>query len=204
MAADAEQRIIDLYERHADDWARERGDRLVLEKNWLDRFTALLPEAATVLDLGCGSGMPIAGHLIERGCRVTGVDSSPAMIGRCARRFPGHEWLVGDMRTSAPDRTFHGILAWDSFFHLAPDDQRRMFPVFGTRAAAGAALMFTSGPTADVRIGTYHGEPLYHASLDSDEYRELLHVNGFEVVAHIAEDPGCGLHTVWLARRAER
>lgn len=201
MTSDAEQHVIGLYERHAHAWARQRGDRLVLEQAWLDRFTAPLPDSAAVIDLGCGNGMPIAGHLLARGYRVTGVDSSAAMIDMARARFPDQEWRVGDMRTLAPWRRFDGILAWDSFFHLAPADQRRMFPIFGLLAAPGAALMFTSGPVADVRIGSFEGEPLYHASLDPNEYRALLRDNGFEVLAHRAEDPDCGLHTIWLARR---
>lgn len=201
MTTDAEQHVIGLYERHADEWARQRGDRLVLEKGWLERFTALLPDTAAVIDLGCGTGMPIAGHLVARGFRVTGVDSSAAMIGMARARFPDQEWHVGDMRTSAPRQQFDGILAWDSFFHLCPADQRRMFPIFGRLAAPGAALMFTSGPVADVRIGSFEGEPLYHASLDGEEYRALLRDNGFEVLDYRAEDPDCGLHTIWLARR---
>jgi len=32
------------------------------------------------------------------------------------------------------------------------------------------------------------------------EYRQLISANGFGVVAHRAEDPDCGGHTVWLAR----
>jgi hypothetical protein len=51
-----------------------------------------------------------------------------------------------------------------------------------------------------VAIGSYRGEPLYHASLSEAEYRSLLPQHGFEVVAHVAEDPECGGHTVWLAQ----
>src|SRR3954469_1600763 len=69
---------------------------------------------------------------------------------------------------------FDGILAWDSFFHLRPGDQRAMFPVFRDHAAPGASLLFTSGPRAGVAMGEWQGEPLYHASLDPDEYRALL------------------------------
>jgi cyclopropane fatty-acyl-phospholipid synthase-like methyltransferase len=181
-------------------WSVDRGDRLV-EKVWLDCFLALLPEAPTVLDLGCGTGAPIARYLIEHRCRVTGLDAASAMIEMCVDRFPEHQWYVGDMRTVAMDRTFDGILAWDSFFHLQPTDQRRMIPVFKRHASVGGALMFTSGPSAGERIGSYQDEPLYHASLDSAEYRELLHENCFDVVTHIVEDPDCGMHTVWLARR---
>jgi trans-aconitate methyltransferase len=193
-------RVIGLYQRHAGVWSVDRGDRLV-EKVWLDRFLALLPEAPTVLDLGCGTGTPISRYLIEHRCRVTGLDASSAMIEMCVDRFPEHQWHVGDMRTLALDCTFDGILAWDSFFHLPSADQRRMIPVFKHHASPSGALMFTSGPSAGERIGSYHDEPLYHASLDSAEYRELLHENGFDVVAHVVEDPDCGMHTVWLARR---
>jgi SAM-dependent methyltransferase len=192
-------RVIEIYQRYADAWSRDRGDQL-LEKAWLDHFLALLPDAASVLDIGCGTGTPIAAYFIEQRCRVTGVDASSAMISECAQRFPNHEWHVGDMRSVALDQKFNGILAWDSFFHLPPADQRRMFAIFGRHAAPGGALMFTSGPSAGERVGSYRGEPLYHASLDPAEYRQLLHDNSFEVVAHVVEDPGCGWHTVWIAQ----
>ena len=104
--------------------------------------------------------MPIARYLIERGCRVTGVDGASAMVTMCVDRFPEHEWLVADMRTLALNRAFNGILAWDSFFHLAQADQRRMFAIFKRHAASGAALMFTRGPSAGEQMGAYQGEPL--------------------------------------------
>ena len=105
------------------------------------------------------------------------------------------------MRSLSLDRRFGGLIAWDSLFHLAPDEQRLMFPVFRDHALPGAPLLFTSGPAAGEAIGTLQGEPLYHASLGPGEYRLLLGWHGFDVVAHAAEDPDCGGHTVWLARR---
>ncbi len=141
-------------------------------------------------------------YLIEHRCRMTGVDASSAMITMAADRFPDHGWLVADMRSLDLNRKFDGIIAWDSSFHLSAADQRRMFPIFKRHAAPGAALMFTSGPSAGERIGQYRGEPLYHASLDTVEYRTLLRDNGFDVVTHVVEDPTCGAHTIWLARMA--
>ena len=107
------------------------------------------------------------------------------------------------MRGLALDERFHGVLAWDSFFFLIPDEQRRMFPTFAAHTAGGGVLMFTSGPKAGVRIGEFEGEPLYHASLDAGEYEALLDRHGFDVLAHAAEDPDCGGHTVWLAQRRQ-
>ena len=80
-----------------------------------------------MLDIGCGSGEPIARYLVEQGCNVTGVDSSPDLIALCAASFPDLAWHVADMRTLSLARRFDGLLAWDSFFHLGHDDQRRMF-----------------------------------------------------------------------------
>jgi hypothetical protein len=60
--------------------------------------------------------------------------------------------------------------------------------------------MFTSGPSHGEAIGTFGGEPLYHGSLAPCEYRALLAEQGFEVLDHLAEDPACGGHTIWLAR----
>jgi trans-aconitate methyltransferase len=198
MALAAEQ-IVDLYERHARDFDQERG-RSLWEKAWLDRFLALLPTRASLLDIGCGCGEPIARYLLERNHTVTGIDSSATLIEMCRSRFPEQEWIVSDMRELSLDRVFQGLLAWNSYFHLCPDDQRCIFPIFRMHAAPGAALLFTSGPGHGEAIGTWHGEPLYHGSLDEAEYRALLAQNGFSVVSHIVEDPSCGQHTVWLAQ----
>jgi SAM-dependent methyltransferase len=192
--------IIGLYQRKAQDWIDSRARSNLFEKPWLDRFRALLPPAAPILDIGCGSAQPMAAHLIGVGHPVLGVDSSPAMIDACRRDYPAQEWLVADMRALALQRTFSGLLAWDSFFHLCPDDQRSMFPVFRAHASPQAALMYTSGPAHGEAIVNLAGEPLYHASLDAAEYRSLLDRNGFRVVSHIVEDPDCGGHTIWLAQ----
>jgi SAM-dependent methyltransferase len=199
-AAEEATRIIDLYQRNAQDWIESRTRTRLIEKPWLDRYRALLAPAAPILDIGCGSAAPMAAYLIELGYPVVGVDSSPAMIDACRRHFPTQEWIVADMRKLALPRKFSGMLAWDSFFHLCHDDQRSMFPVFRAHAAPRAALMFTSGPAHGEAIGSFAGEPLYHASLDPAEYRSLLDRSGFRVVSHVVEDPGCGGHTLWLAQ----
>jgi ubiquinone/menaquinone biosynthesis C-methylase UbiE len=195
----AAKKIIDLYERRARDFDRERV-RSLWEKAWLDRFLALLPPQASLLDIGCGSGEPIARYFVERGHAVTGIDSSATLIQICRSRFPEQEWVVADMRELSLDRRFQGLLAWDSFFHLCPEDQRSMFPIFRIHSAPGTVLLFTSGPAHGEAIGTWHGEPLYHGSLDGAEYRSLLAQNGYAVVSQVVDDPSCGDHTVWLAQ----
>ncbi|WP_269713854.1 class I SAM-dependent DNA methyltransferase [Caulobacter sp. NIBR2454] len=198
MSAPADQ-ISDLYERNAARYDADRGKSLA-ERAWLDRFRSAMPTGGAILDLGCGSGEPIARYMIESGHALTGVDSSASLIALCRDRFPDSDWRIGDMRKLDLGGRFEGIIAWDSFFHLRPDDQRAMFAVFQAHAAPGAALMFTSGPAAAEVIGEYRGEPLYHSSLDPSEYRDLLEGHGFQVLRHVVEDPDCGGHTIWLAK----
>jgi SAM-dependent methyltransferase len=192
------ERIIDLYERRAGDYDRDRS-RSLQEKGWLDLFLQRVRPIGTVLDLGCGMGEPVGRYLLDQGYQVVGVDSSATLIALCRTRFPHAEWLVGDMRCLDLGRRFDGILAWDSFFHLSMDDQRGMFARFAAHAIPGAPLMFTSGTSEGEAIGSYRGEPLYHASLAPQEYRDVVAKAGFVVQAHRAEDPDCGGHTIWLA-----
>jgi len=201
---DLADRIIAHYERHASDWDADRRRFGWNDKVWHDRFTALLRRGARVLDLGCGGGAPVASNLVTQGMRVTGVDSSPSLIALCRERLPDAEWIVADMRGLKLEDRFDGILAWDSFFHLKPDDQRAMFAVFAAHAGPGTILMFNSGPAFGEAVGSYNGDPLYHASLDPAEYKQLLARYGFALIEHKAEDSHAGGRTAWLARNASR
>lgn len=197
----ANDRIIGLYEENAAAWDRQRG-RDLHEKAWLDRMLARTATGGSILDLGCGMGEPIARYLIGRGHAVTGIDSSPSLIALAGRRFPAHEWIIADMRALELDRRFDAVIAWHSFFHLSPQDQRGMFARFAAHAKPGAPLMFTSGVTQGESIGVWQGAPLYHGSLDPAEYEELLSANGFAVAERVLRDPNCGSSTVWLAIRS--
>ncbi|HNT98581.1 MAG TPA: class I SAM-dependent methyltransferase [Elusimicrobiales bacterium] len=190
--------VCGKYEKIAGWFDANRG-RQLMEREYLEAMTARLPEGGSVLDLGCGSGEPLAGYFIRKGFKVTGVDGSPAMIALCRERFPSMEWLVGDMRGLALGRRFDAVLAWDSSFHLSMDEQRAMFPVFGAHLKPGGCLLFTSGPSAGDITGAIQGEEFPYSSLDAAEYRRLLAEQGLNVVLHRVEDPACGGHTVWLA-----
>lgn len=193
------ENIIQIYQKHGKAWTDLRGTYLY-EKAWLDRFLALLPTCAQVLDLGCGSGRTIADYLIHQGVQLTGVDSSPIMIEMAKKQFADHHWVLADMRTFRTEQKFDGILAWDSFFHLTPSDQAKMFAQFAQFANAGAVLMFTSGTSHGEAIGDLFGEPLYHASLSAEEYQALFDQYGFELVTMTTEDAECTGHTIWLVQ----
>ncbi|KAA9001397.1 methyltransferase domain-containing protein [Affinibrenneria salicis] len=200
MSNPAAKNILSLYQRHADTFARQRSCSL-FEKNWLDKFIAVIGSRGRILDIGCGNGQPIAGYFIQQGFQLTGIDGATAMLARARERFPEQCWLEQDMRELALDETFDGLIAWDSFFHLTQQDQQKMFPIFAQHSHPGSALIFTSGTSNGIAMGQFEGEPLFHASLAPEEYRVLLDASGFEVIDMVMEDPQCSGHTVWLAKR---
>ena len=132
-------RIIEIYEHHAEAWVQARNQKSFYEQTWLDRFCSLIPVSGTVLDCGCGSGEPIAKYLSRCGYAVTGIDSSAAMVRMFQARLPNQHAMVADMRALCLAKTFHGILAWDSFFHLNHEDQRGMFSVFWVHSSRHCA-----------------------------------------------------------------
>lgn len=200
MPSDADA-IVELYERHADAWSADRQSGAWAERIWHERFANTLPPRASVLDIGCGCGWPVAEFLAGHGHAITGVDSSSRMVAISAARLPAHNWVHADMRALDLDHRFDAILAWDSFFHLTPDDQRSVFAVFARHAAPHCALLFNTGPRYGIAVGAYRGDPLYHASLDAGEYQALLDRIGFDVQAHAVEARDAGGRTVWLCRR---
>jgi ubiquinone/menaquinone biosynthesis C-methylase UbiE len=190
-----------LYARHARRFDAVRtGCRM--ERPYLEAASALRPPPGGVLDLGCGSGEPIARFFVERGYRVTGVDAVEEMLELGRQRFPAMTWLRADMRRLDLSERFDILIAWDSFFHLPRSDQRAMFDTFERHTAPRGVLVFTSGLSeGEGPSGDLFGDQLYHASLDTSEYTRLLRDHGYEVVRHSVEDPDCAGHTVWIAQR---
>lgn len=190
--------IVDLYDRRSSDWIDDRGRVLTeADRTWLDRLTARLSPGDAVLDVGCGSGRPMAAALLERGFRLTGVDSSARLVAHAASDLPDGRFVQADMRTLDLGERFAGVLAWHSLFHLSPGDQRIALARLLAHAAPRATILFSSGPREGTSVGVWRGEPLYHGSLDPGEYEARLTAQGFQVESGVWADEG----SAWLAHR---
>src|SRR5476651_1556248 len=75
------------YDLIAADFAKMR-DSFSTEKKYIDLFLAHLNPNSHVLDVGCGSGYPIASYLIEHGLQVTGIDASKKLLKIAKKNCP--------------------------------------------------------------------------------------------------------------------
>jgi SAM-dependent methyltransferase len=106
-------------------------------------WSRALPAGGTVLDLGCGTGVPISQVLVERGFKAFGADASPTIVAAFRARFPGVP--VECAAVEGSDffaRTFHGVIAWGLFFLLDAYVQRRLIQKIAgcCKAVAGYCL----------------------------------------------------------------
>ncbi|WP_115712368.1 methyltransferase domain-containing protein [Legionella sainthelensi] len=188
--------IIDWFDSH-------RNKKLDMEKFYLDLLQNHIPPEGKVLDVGCGTGEPIAQFLIKKGYKVTGIDASKKMIHLCKQRFPNGKWLLADMRTLNLQDKYHAVIAWHSFFHLPHDDQRMVLKSLSSLVEQDGLLLFTSGPEYGEVWSDNGGHDLYHASLSAEEYTQILLDCHFKVLIHKVRDPECGEATVWVAQKKE-
>ena len=191
-----------VYDHFATEFDQKRGKSL-FEKAWLDRFLAFVPSGGHVLDVGCGSGDPIAAYLMGKGFQVTGIDASPAMIDLARSKYPGSKWAVQDMRTLSASDQWDGVIAWNSFFHLTRPDQRKVLPKLANLVKPGGPLMITTGTGDGEALGQVAGQPVYHASLTTESYTDILEHNGCTVQRVTLTDPDCQQHSVLLAQKTD-
>jgi SAM-dependent methyltransferase len=116
-----------------------------IEREW-PFLTAQLGSAGRILDLGSGTGEH-SRFLASKGFDVTGVDSSPAMLGKAtdAPLAPNLRFLEGDM--TGVDRLVEGsfdgaICLGNGLPHVTTtEDLRRMFRGLRTVLRPGAPLV---------------------------------------------------------------
>jgi cyclopropane fatty-acyl-phospholipid synthase-like methyltransferase len=164
------------------------------------RWAASLAPRSSVLDLGCGTGEPIARAFAEAGHELYGVDASPTMIAGFRERFPEAAAACEPVEESDFfGRTFDAIVAWGLLFLLPEAEQRRFFPRVAGALRPGGRLFFTS-PVEPVEWRDVSTGRLSR-SLGGATYRELLRASRFEVVAEEDDEGDNHSYAAILERR---
>jgi ubiquinone/menaquinone biosynthesis C-methylase UbiE len=98
-----------------------------------ERISALLPAGTSVLDLGCGTGVPTGKILTDSDHRVVGVDISEGMLRLAREQVPAAEFVHADFKDLPDDfGRFEAATAFFSLLMLSKADIERVL----TKAAA--------------------------------------------------------------------
>lgn len=169
-----------------------------------DRFTAVrsragvatvrawaraLPAGAAVLDLGCGSGVPIAEALLDDGVDVHGIDASPRLVAAFRARFPQAPVACEAAEASGFfGRTFDGVLAVGLVFLLPAPTQRRLLRRVASAVRPSGGFLFSAPAQACSWADALTGRR--SRSLGASAYGEALAAAGFALVETSVDEGG--------------
>lgn len=114
--------VIDLNEKAWDRLSIIYVHRRLHSKHneMFKEFCKSMPEGASILDLGCGTGIPITKKLVNLGFKVTALDLSGKMIKQVRKNVPGVKRYVKSSMTEMDFKNaYDGIVS--SFSMLCLD-----------------------------------------------------------------------------------
>jgi SAM-dependent methyltransferase len=172
------------YDRIADIYIDRFGQSSVRTAK-LAELIAHLPTAASILDLGCGAGIPVARDLVERGFKVTGVDASGGQIERARRNVPKAEFVLADMASVQFDpETFDAISAFYSITHVPKSEHVALIRQIARWLRPGGRFLASYGTAEGDWSGEWLGTNMFFSHLSPEMTRRLI------------QDAGLGLERV--------
>jgi SAM-dependent methyltransferase len=150
---------------------------------FLNDLIARLPTRPTVLDLGCGAGIPCTALLADRG-DVVGVDVSSTQLVLGRERVPTARFIKADMATvEFPPASFDAVTAFYSIAHVPRDQHRTLFQRISTWLRPGGHLLAALGcRSSHGTVDDWLGAPMFFSSHDAHTNRRLLAQAGLTVL----------------------
>jgi SAM-dependent methyltransferase len=182
-----------------------------------DQLKALLPllhHGSSVLDLGCGAGIPIA-RTLAKWHMVTGVDASESMLRLARSAVPEARFVRGDiLDVEFETASFDAAVAVFVLFHLPRELHGRVFERVSSWLRPGGYFLATLSEEAEAPYteDDFFGTRMYWSNLGYEEYRHLLLTLGFEIIGERIVGHGYGRkarardeqHPMVLARKPIR
>jgi ubiquinone/menaquinone biosynthesis C-methylase UbiE len=113
---------MEPFDAIADNYQRVHADNPFQRAAVADLLGRLAP-GSSILDLGCGSGVPASQALAAAGHNVTGVDVSGRMVELAKGQVPTGQFIREDMlRVQFDDASFDAIVAYFSLLMLPKRD----------------------------------------------------------------------------------
>ncbi len=204
------------YDYIAEQWHSNRRAQAYLERalGYVDRTLEGLPAGSKVLDLGCGTGEPIARHLLQKGFRVIGLDQSKPMLEIAKSVVPEAVLIHGDMVDIQLEEKFAAAIAWDSIFHVERRFHSAIFRKIANAVEPDGRLLLSVGgsgvdgndPASEFGLEGFtsemFGHTFFYSGYEPAVTRRLLEAEGFEIDLWEVDDPSSRGHIAVIARKA--
>jgi len=172
------------YDLIATHWIHARRTLPPLDRVLIDAFRAHLPAQADVLDLGCGTGHPIATLLADQGCLIHGVDRSPALLAEARRNLPDASFVEAEIEDCPIGGPWHGVVCFDALFHLPRSTHEPILRRIFEALVPGGVLVLTSGGSATDEgpfTDTMFGVEFFYDAFPRDELVGRCETLGYRV-----------------------
>ncbi|MGC3992198.1 MAG: class I SAM-dependent methyltransferase [Chthoniobacteraceae bacterium] len=176
------------YDHIAEDFGALRTALLPNEVRYLGLLLEPLEPGSQIVDLGCGTGTPVATFIAAKGHHLTGVDGSAEMLAMAQQTLPEHRWIHGyiDQVEFDAGEVFDAALCWDSLFHLPRAVHYTVLAKVHQWLRPGGRLMVSSGGSVDPGpegfTDTMFGHEFYYDSVSPTEMTAMLEEIGFRIV----------------------
>lgn len=148
-----------------------------------------LPAGAAVLDLGCGSGLPLGKALSEQGFSLFGIDAAPALAAAYQQHLPQATVACEALEDSDFfQRQFAGVLCVGVLFLLPAATQRQLFAKVAAALAPDGRWLFSAPAQACRWVDVLTGQE--SVSLGAPEYQQLLEQAGLKLQAQYQDEGG--------------
>ena len=173
--------VKNSYDRIAAEFTKARTSEASAE---LGPLMDALPAGATVLDLGCGAGVPIARTLAERH-KVIAVDFSSEQLALARKRVPGLHLIQADMaHCNFRTASFDAVVSFYAIFHLPLSEHASLISRISEWLRPGGYLMATFSPARqEGYTEEFFGAEMYWSNLGLSEYKDLLMTSGFDILS---------------------
>lgn len=160
---------IKAYQKIASQWKQAR-DSHVMPTCVIDFAKNIVPQGQ-ILDVGCGTGYPIASWFDNHGFFVTGIDAVKNMIDYANQlKLANATFVLTDLFKYQTHEKFDGIVAFDVLFHLLPEQQLPALTKLAGMLKPNGSILFTHGKINGEITGTMFNETFYYSSLHTTEY----------------------------------
>jgi cyclopropane fatty-acyl-phospholipid synthase-like methyltransferase len=169
------------YEQIAPIFIKGRGQAVNgIGKSSVRKWAQTLPAESVVLDLGCGTGIPVSMVLIDEGMTVYGVDASPTMVRAFQQNFPNNPVACEAVEDSLFfNRKFDAIIAWGLIFLLPVEVQKIVLQKAANALQVGGRFLFTA--TGKINEWKDAMTNQHSISLGPAKYKEILAASGLSL-----------------------